>query len=336
MHSWLLGRIGKSLITVYLVASASFFLTRFMPGSPIDAYVSSQLALGITREQAIQQAAALLAYNPNDSLWRQYLHYMWRLLHGDLGQSIVSPGTPVTTYVGKYLPWTLLSVGLGTLLAFIIGMFLGVLIAYRRGGFFDHFFTNVSSFLHAVPNYVWAVAILIIFGVKLKWFNVNDVAGAYSPGLHPNFSFDFISDMMYHAALPILVYTITSVGGWIIVMKSSTTQVLDEDFVTVAKARGLHDSRIRTTYVGRNAVLPLFTSFAISIGFVVGGSTLVEQVFRYQGVGFYLYAALQQRDYPVLQGFILVITISVVIANLVADLLLSRIDPRIRTEGDTR
>jgi peptide/nickel transport system permease protein len=333
VHSWVLRRIIKSVITVYLVASCTFFLTRYMPGKPIDAFIAQKMQQGITRDQAVQEATSLLSYNPKEPLIQQYFSYIWGLLHGDMGQSIVSPGTPVTKYVSQYLPWTLFSVGVGVLISFVVGIFLGILIAYRRGGFLDHFITNIASLLHAIPNYVWAIAVIIIGGVKLKLFDINDIAGAYSPGLHPNFSWDFISDAMYHAALPIAVYAATSVGAWIIVMKSSTTQVLDEDFVTVAKARGLRDGRIRTTYVGRNAVLPLFTAFAISIGFVVGGSTLVEQIFRYQGVGYYLWSALQQRDYPVLQGFVLVITISVVVANLVADLLLSRVDPRIRTEG---
>lgn len=333
LRSYSLRRVLKSLVTAYLVTSATFFLTRFMPGNPVDAFVTSKLQQGYSREDAIAQATSLLTYNPNEPLPKQYVHYIWRLLHGDMGQSIVSPGVAVTTYIKKYLPWTLFSVGLGTLIAFLIGVVLGILIGYRRGSFLDHFITNLSSFLHSIPNYVWAILIIVIGGVELNLFSVDSVQGTYSPGVHPGFNFTFFSDALYHAALPVTVYVITLVGGWILVMKSSTTQVLDEDFVTVAKARGLKEGRIRSMYVGRNAVLPLFTQFAIAIGFVVGGSTLVEQIFKYQGVGFYFYTAITSRDYPVMQGFILVLTLSVIIANLVADLLLSRIDPRIKTEG---
>ncbi len=332
-RSYALRRVLKSVVTAYLVVSASFFLTRFMPGNPVDAFVASKMQQGLSRQDAIAQATSLLTYNPNSSLPSQYVHYIWGLLHGNMGQSIVSPGTPVTSYISKYLPWTLFSVGLGTIIAFIIGVLLGVLIAYRRGGFLDHLITNLSSFLHSVPNYVWAILILVFGGVELNLFSVDDVQGTYSPGVKPGFNATFFSDALYHAALPVTVYTITLVGSWILVMKSSTTQVLDEDFVTVAKARGLRDGRIRTMYVGRNAVLPLFTQFAIAIGFVVGGSTLVEQIFKYQGVGYYFYTAITSRDYPVMQGFILVLTLAVILANLIADLSLSRIDPRIRTEG---
>lgn len=336
LRSYVLRRVGKSLLTAYLVVSASFFLTRFMPGNPIDAFVAGKLQEGFSRQDALAAATSLLTYNPNESIPKQYVHYIWRLLHGDMGQSIVSPGTNVTSYISKYVPWTLFSVGLGTLIAFIIGVLLGTLIAYRRGGVLDHAITNISSVLHSVPNYVWATLILVVGGVEFNLFSVSDVQGTYSPGVHPGFNFEFISDALYHAALPVTVYVITLVGGWIIIMKSSTTQVLDEDFVTVAKARGLKDGRIRTMYVSRNAVLPLFTQFAIAIGFVIGGSTLVEQIFKYQGVGYYFYTALTSRDYPVMQGFILVLTLSVIVANLIADLLLSRIDPRIRTEGAER
>jgi peptide/nickel transport system permease protein len=332
-RSFVLRRVFKSLVTIYLVASASFFLTKYMPGDPVDAFVTSKVQQGYSQRDAIAQATSLLTYNPNEPLPKQYGHYIWRLLHGDMGQSIVSSGTPVTTYIKKYLPWTLFSVGLGTLIAFIIGVTIGVIIAYRRGGFLDHFMVNVSSFLHAVPNYVWAILILIIGGVELNLFSIDDVQGTYSPGVHPGFNYTFISDALYHAVLPVTVYAMTLVGGWILLMKSSTTQVLDEDFVTVAKARGLKDGRIRTMYVGRNAVLPLFSQFAIAIGFVVGGSTVVEQILKYQGVGYYFYTAITSRDYPVMQGFLLVLTISVIVANLIADLLLSRIDPRIRSEG---
>ena len=228
-------------------------------------------------------------------------------------------------YIFAYLPWTLFSVGLGLLLSFLIGIALGVLIAYKRGRWIDHLITNISSALNAVPNYMWAMLVIVVFGVQLRWFNVSSLRGTLTA--------EFILDALTHAALPITVYVLTSVGGWILQMKSSTTQVLEDDYVIGAKARGLPGSRIHISYVGRNAILPLFTQFAVQLGFVVGGSTLVEQIFKYDGVGYYFYDAIVARDYPVVQGFILIITVSVVLANLMADLLLSRIDPRIRVEG---
>lgn len=333
-RSYVLRRIVKSIITVYLVISVSFFLVRYMPGNPIQAYIQQLMAeQGLSYRDALNQATSLLSFDPNAPIYHQYVQYIGGLLHGDMGMSLTSPGTTVASQVFTYLPWTLFSVGLGLLIAFLLGILLGILIAYRRGGALDHGLTNASSFVHAVPNYVWAMMILVVLGVQLGIINITNMRGTHTPGVSPGFNYNFVGDVLYHASLPILVYVFTSIGGWILVMKSSTTQVLDEDFVVVAKARGLREGRIRTQYVGRNAVLPLFASFAIAVGSVAGGSVLIEQIFQYNGVGYYLYDALSKRDYPVMQGFILILTVSVIAANLLADLLLSRIDPRIRT-GD--
>ncbi|RRD45878.1 ABC transporter permease [Tessaracoccus sp. OH4464_COT-324] len=333
-HNYALGRILKSLITIWAVATLSFVLVRWMPGDPLQAYVQRLMSQqGLSREEALARASSLLSYDPNAPLLEQYLDYLTGLLRGNLGQSIVAPGTSVTDYILAYLPWTLFSVGLGLLLSFLIGVAFGVLIAYKRGSWLDHLVTNISSALNAVPNYMWAMLVIVVFGVQLRWFNVSALRGTVTPGVHPGFTAEFIVDALAHAALPIAVYTLTSVGGWILQMKSSTTQVLEDDYVVSARARGLPSSRIHVSYVGRNAILPLFTQFAVQLGFVVGGSTLVEQIFKYDGVGYYFYDAIEARDYPVVQGFILIITVSVVLANLLADLLLSRIDPRIRVAG---
>ncbi|RRD05178.1 ABC transporter permease [Arachnia propionica] len=336
-HNYVLGRVLKSIITIWAVASLSFVLVRWMPGNPLQAYVQRLMSQqGLSREEALARASSLLSYDPSAPLLQQYLDYLNGLLRGNLGQSIVAPGTPVTDHILAYLPWTLFSVGTGLLLSFLIGVGLGVLIAHRRGSWLDHVVTNISSALNAVPNYVWAMLVIVVLGVQLRWFNVSALRGTVTPGIQPGLTAEFILDVLAHAALPITVYTLTSVGGWILQMKSSTTQVLEDDYVLNARARGLPASRIHVHYVGRNAILPLFTQFAVQLGFVVGGSTLVEQIFKYDGVGYYFYDAIEARDYPVVQGFILVITVSVVLANLAADLLLSRIDPRIRVEGARR
>ncbi|HVX45352.1 MAG TPA: ABC transporter permease [Mycobacteriales bacterium] len=333
-HSYALRRIGKSAITLYLVISLSFFLLRYMPGDPVRAYVQSLMTTqGLSETDALRRATSLLSFNPHAPIYQQYVHYIGGLLQGDMGQSITSPGTTVRSEVFAYLPWTLFSVGLGTLISFVLGILLGILSAYRRGGIFDHAVINISSFIHAVPNYIWAMLILVVLGARLGLFDVANMRGTLTPGVHVAFTPEFFGDVLYHAALPVLVYALTGVGGWSLVMKSSTVQVLDEDFVSVARARGLRNGRIRMQYVGRNAILPLFAQFALAIGGVVGGSVLIEQIFQYRGVGFYLYDSLSKRDYTLTQGFILIMTISVIAANLVADLLLSRIDPRVRSQG---
>ncbi len=275
-------------------------------------------------------AAGLFAFNPSESLLSQYVSFITGLAQGDLGVSITSPGTTVATVIQIYLPWTLFSVGVATLISFFVGLFSGIVMAYRRGSWLDHVLTTVGSILGSIPDYLIAVFVLVVLGVKFGLFNVAAARGAMSPGVEPNLSLDFLSDILYHASLPILCYVLAEVGNWALLMKSSTTETLGEDYVTVATARGLSHSRIRFGYVGRNAVLPLVTQLAVGLGFVVGGSIFVESFFKYPGIGSALFAALQSRDYTVMQGIFLIIAIAVVVANLLADILYSRLDPRVR------
>jgi peptide/nickel transport system permease protein len=154
-----------------------------------------------------------------------------------------------------------------------------------------------------------------------------------SPGVKPGFTLTFLADIFKHVRVLLLVYVLSSIGSWMLQMKSNTISTLGEDYVTVARARGLSDGRILTAYVGRNATLPLFTRLAISVGFVVGGSVLLETLFTYRGVGFLLARSISERDYPVMQGVFLIITISVVLANLLADYVYGWLDPRVRLTG---
>ena len=329
--SFLLRRLVKALFTVWFVATATFFLMRLMPGNPVDTFVQTQINTnGMSFADASALAAGLFAFNPSESLFAQYGSFISGLAQGDLGVSITSPGTTVATVIKIYLPWTLFSVGVATLISFAVGLFCGIVMAYRRGSWLDHLLTTIGSILGSIPDYLIAIFVLVVAGVNFGLFDVASARGAISPGVHPNLSFDFVSDILYHASLPILCYVLASVGPWSLLMKSSTTETLGEDYVTVARARGLSDSRIRFGYVGRNAVLPLVTQLAVTLGFVVGGSIFVEAFFKYPGIGSALFAALQSRDYTVLQGIFLIITISVIVANLLADILYSRLDPRIR------
>ena len=333
-RSYIVRRIVKAIFTVYLVTTGTFFLIRLLPGSPVDVFINQQIVqYGVSYDQAAAQAASIFPFDPNQPLLAQYWEYLSGVAHGDLGTSLLSPGTPVLDVIFKYLPWTLFSIGLGVLISFALGITFGMLMAHRREGFLDHVLSLLGSLTHSIPNYLLAVMIVVFFGVQLDVLPIAQMRGAYSPGIKPNPSLDFLSDAMYHASLPVLVYVLTTIGGWMLIMKSSTVETLGEDYVTVARARGLKDSRIRTAYVGRNAVLPLFPQLAITLGFVVGGSILVEKVFQYQGIGYLLLDSVQRRDYTVLQAILLIVTIAVVGANLISDLLYSRLDPRVRISG---
>ncbi len=334
--NYLLRRIVKAFITVLVVITLTFFIIRLMPGNPVDIYVQEQISLyGMTYTDALAQASAMFAIRLDQPMMSQYVDYLGALAHGDLGKSFRSVGTPVSSIIAKFLPWTLFSVGLSVVLSFTLGMTLGMLIAYRRETLLDHVLSTIGSILSSVPNYLIAILLVIFLGVQWKLVPLAQMRGSMSPGIQPGFTFAFLKDILFHASMPIATYMLTTVGGWMLTMKSSTIATLEEDYVTVARARGLPDSRIMTSYVGRNAMLPLFTQLAISIGFIVGGSVLIETIFVYQGIGKQLIDSINQRDYPVMQAVFLVITISVILANFLADFLYSRLDPRIRNMGGT-
>jgi peptide/nickel transport system permease protein len=324
----------QAIVTVWAVISFTFFLVRLMPGNPVDVYIDFLMNRGsITYEEARAQAATQFRFDFDASPLDQYFDYVGQVLRGDLGESITSAGTKVIDQILRFLPWTIFSVGLGLLVSFITGILLGMLMAYNRNTSLDHGLSVIASIFSAVPNYIWGLMIIIVFGVQLRWFSVGELRGTYDPDMTPGFNLPFLLSVLKHAMLPVLVYVIGSIGGWILNMRNSTISVLGEDHVNVARARGLSSGRILTAYVGRNAALPMFTLLAINIGFIIGGSVIIEQLFVYKGIGDFLLGSITQRDYTSMQGVFLIITISVVISNVLADLLYSRLDPRVRVDG---
>ncbi|MCB0096087.1 MAG: ABC transporter permease [Caldilineaceae bacterium] len=331
LESYLLRKFLRALFTIFIVTTITFFLVRMLPGNPVEIYINQLVVTyGMPLNEARDQAASLFAFNMDQPLYLQYFDYLVSLSKGDFGSSILSPGTTVTSVIKRFLPWTIFSVGLGLIISFVIGMLLGVIMAYRRESFLDHALTIVSSFISSIPDFLIGLLIVVWFGVQWKIIPIAAMRGAYSSNVQPGFNWAFISDAFFHAALPITTYVLTSIGFWMLSMKSSTVSTLGEDYVTVAKARGLKEGRIATAYVGRNAALPLFTLLTIRIGFVVGGSLLVEQIFEYGGIGRQLGQAIAQRDYTVMQGIFLIITFSVIFANFFADILYGWLDPRIK------
>jgi peptide/nickel transport system permease protein len=333
-RSYYFQKLLKTIFTIFVVTTLIFFLIRLLPGNPIEQMVTQLISqYGMSIKEANDQAAALFAIDLNRPLLFQYVDFLGNTLRGDLGNSILSPGTTVTSIILKFLPWTIFSVGLGLMLSFLVGMLLGMFMAYRRDTMLDHILTVFASIFGSVPNYLIGLMIIVWLGIQWKLVPIAAMRGALSPNIKPGLTWEFFSDALFHAALPIATYFITTVGNWMLSMKSSTINTLGEDYVTVAKARGLRDWRITTAYVGRNASLPLFTQLAISIGFVVGGSLLIETIFVYQGIGQTLGQAINRRDYTVMQGIFLVTTLAVIFANFFADLLYSWLDPRIKLDN---
>lgn len=332
--SYLLRRLAKALFSIWLVASITFFVIRAMPGSAVDVLMQELTAQGVSPEDARNQAAALMNIDLDQPLASQYLEYLGNVLRGDLGNSYRSAGKPVAQLIAQVLPWTLFSVGLALLITFALGIALGTIMAYKRDSWIDHLLSNVAATLDAVSPYLIGLLAILLFGITWKLVPIMDMRGAMSPGVKPGFTLEFLIDIFKHVRVLLLVYVLSSIGSWMLQMKSNTVATLGEDYVTVARARGLTDGRILTAYVGRNATLPLFTRLATSVGFVVGGSVLLETLFTYQGVGFLLARSIADRDYPIMQGVFLIITISVIFANLLADYVYGWLDPRVHLVGE--
>lgn len=332
--SYYLQKLLKTIFTVFVVTTLIFFLIRLLPGNPIEQLMAQLInEQGLSMAEAHDRAASLFALDLNKPLYLQYIDYLRNTFRGDFGNSMLSAGTPVTAVILQYLPWTIFSVGLGLILSFSVGMLLGMTMAYRRDTWLDHILTVFASIFSSIPDYLIGLMAVVWLGIQWQLVPIANMRGSLSPNTVPGPTWAFFSDALFHAALPVGTYFITRIGGWMLAMKGSTLGTMGEDYVTVARARGLRDWRITTAYVGRNASLPLFTQLALSIGFIMGGSLLIERIFVYQGIGLSLGTAIGRRDYTVMQGIFLVITLSVIFANFFADLLYSWLDPRIKMSG---
>ncbi len=331
--NFLLRRLVKALFTIWLVTTLTFFIVRAMPGSAVDILIQDLTTQGYSPDDARNQAASLLSINLDEPAYLQYFDYLGNVLHGDFGKSYKSRGLNVSDEIAQVLPWTLFSVGSSLLITFALGIALGAIIAYRRDTWIDHLVSNLAAILDAVSQYLIGLLAILLFGVIWKLVPLAEMRGTLSPGTAVGFTPDFFLDAFNHVKVLLFVYVLSTVGGWTLIMKSNTVSTLGEDYVTVARARGLSDFRILTAYVGRNATLPLFTRLAISIGFAVGGALLLETLFTYKGIGYMLSRAISNRDYPEMQGIFIVITAAVVLANLISDYLYGWLDPRVRVTG---
>lgn len=327
MLRYLTKRVIMALIIVYIVITLSFFMIRLMPGNPMSALQAQLLAQGgMTPEEIQQRVAAVYGVAPNQPVLVQYKDYLINLLHGNLGTPITNPGTTVTAVIAQALPWTILIVGVALIVSFIIGVAIGQAMASFPDSVFSKIMTFVVSFLSAVPNYL--IAILLIY-VLTATYRTFPSGGAYGVDVVVGFNGPYLLSVLYHAVLPIVASVITSFGGWALAMKGSAISVLGSEYVRAAESRGLSDQTISRSYVGRNSMLPMVTQLALSIGFMFGGSFFIEYYFQYPGIGYYLVQSINERDYSLMMGCFLLITVSVVITNLLVDLLYPLVDPRI-------
>ncbi|MEV6595840.1 ABC transporter permease [Actinoplanes sp. NPDC051346] len=324
---YLLQRILFYAFTAWAAITINFFIPRMIPGNPIQSLLARYQ--GSMNTDAINSLYVLFGLDKDASLWSQYLDYWQQLFRGDLGLSFTAFPTAVSEVIGDALPWTVALVGITTVISFLLGTGLGVLAGWRRGSWIDGLLPT-TTFLSSVP-YFWLglLAIYLLAGPG----SFFPSSGGFEPGLVPAWDQYFIPSAIQHSLLPALTILVSSVSGWILSMRNMMVTVAAEDYITVAHAKGLPERRVALGYAARNALLPNVSGFALALGFIVGGTLLVEIVFSYPGLGFLLFRAVGAKDYPLMQGIFLVITISVLLANLVADVAYLLLDPRTRKEG---
>lgn len=315
------------VITAWAAVTINFFIPRLMPGDPVKALVAKNQ--GKIPTDAMPALYAMFGLDEDKTLWQQYWDYWGTLLRGELGVSFTLFPMPVTEVIADALPWTVGLVGIATIISFVIGTLIGTGIGWRRGTWADSLLP-ISTFFSAVPYFWLGLIAIFVFSVTLGWFPAS---GSYDRSLVPAFNWEFISSVIYYGTLPALTIVISSIAGWILGMRNMLVTVSSEDYVTVAQAKGLSERRVMFSYAARNAVLPQVSSFALSLGFIVGGTLIMEMVFSYQGIGFLLFNAVNGKDYPLMQGCFLVITIAVLAANIMADFIYAVLDPRTRQEG---
>ncbi|MBF8436067.1 ABC transporter permease [Halanaerobiaceae bacterium Z-7014] len=308
-----------------------------MPSNPVDIYVNELISShGISVEAARSRASALYALDLDMPVWRQYISYLGNLIQGNMGQSIRSPGVRVSTIIRARLPWTLFTVGSGLIISTILGIVLGTISAFKRDKWYEPIITGSASIISAIPDFLIGIFLIIFFGI-ITWFGmdrpllpIQSMRGTHTMGLSIDDGFTYIRDIFAHGMFPIITYVLAQIGMWVLLMKGSTTSTLKKEYVKLAEARGLSNTKIMSKYVARNAFLPIATEFAMRMGFILGGSLIIEQLFVYEGLGLELLNAVHGRDYPVMQGILLIITACIVFSNLFAELIYGALDPRTR------
>ncbi|HEY2553489.1 MAG TPA: ABC transporter permease [Streptosporangiaceae bacterium] len=325
---FILRRAGFFALTLWTCLTLNFLLPRLMPGNPALAMMAK--FHGRLNPQALHALEIAYGVNTHQSLLTEYFQYLGNLAHGKLGTSLAFFPQPVSTVVLHAIPWTLGLLGVTTILAFALGTMIGILGAWRRGGWLDSVLPPVFVITSAIPYFWIGMVLIIVFSLKLGWLPYTF---SYDPTLIPSFNWVFISNVLQHAVLPAVAILVTFIGGWILTMRNTMITTLSEDYIRMARAKGLPGNRIMLDYAARNAILPNLSGFAMSLGFVVSGAVLVEYVFDYQGVGYLLVQALDGEDYPLMQALFLVITLAVLFAILLADIATVLLDPRTRAAG---
>lgn len=322
---YLFGKVAQAALTLLFIITFNFFLFRILPGDPVRLLTKGAgQRLSIEEQQQLREELGI----DQPVFPGQYLQYLGQTLRLDFGESfIVAPGQEVTTVFFEKLPKTLFLVGTSTAASIVIGVVLGIYGGWKRGRSLDLTSMTGSLVLYSIPEFVLGIMLLLLFSGALGWFP----SGGFESATGDLTGLARLGDILNHAFLPWLTLTLAFIGEFYLVMRSSLLDVLGEEYISLARAKGLREKHVLRNHAVRNALLPTVTLIALSFGFVLGGAITVELVFSYPGVGLLSFEALEARDFALLQGTFLFFSIGVLLANLIADLLYAYIDPRVRT-----
>ncbi|WP_342559982.1 ABC transporter permease [Psychrobacillus sp. FSL W7-1457] len=324
--------IGKKFIqyalVLFVAITINFVLPRFAPGDPLLFFFDE----GTLRELSEEQKQSVLeSVGLGGSLWEQYINYISGIFTWDLGTSI-KHAQPVVQMIGERLPWTLILIGPAMILSTIIGVMLGAYSAWNRGKGRDITFLTTMLTFQAVPGFWIGMLFIAIFAVQLGWFPTYGAVSIVQDGT----TIGFLKDVVWHLILPIMTLSIATVGSNYLLTRSSMLESLGQDYISMAEAKGVHNRTLIFNHGLRNALLPIYTHFTMTLGTLIGGSVVVETVFSYPGIGRLLYESVVARDFPMMQGVFLMITIGVIAANILADITYPLIDPRAKSTKLTK
>jgi len=314
---YVIKRATFALITIFVAITLNFFLFRVLPGNAV-----TDLAR-VPHAGANLKHALTVEFGLDKPKWEQYLVYLKELFHGNMGVSFVNQ-QPVSHLLLTDLKNTVPMVTVGTLASIVVGVFTGVLAAWRRGSLADHISTNTAIFAYAFPTQWLGLMLLILLSSHLP---SNGMTWEFL--FSPEPFWQHLADVAQHMILPALTLLLTAYGSYTLVVRTSVLETLGEDYVLTARAKGLPPQRIVWRHAVRNALLPMVTLIALDFGYIVGGALLIEVIFSWPGIGLAMYNAVTQRDYPMLQGGFLILTVSVILLNFISDLVYFRLDPRI-------
>jgi peptide/nickel transport system permease protein len=320
---FLFGKLLQALITLFLIITFNFLLFRVIPGDPVRMFTrSANIELNEEQQERLKEQLGLL-----EPLPQQYIGYVADTLTGDLGVStFVEPGGNVSTVFFRDLPKTVVLVGTSTIASVALGLVLGIYGGWKRGRPLDVSSMTGSLILYSMPEFVLGILLLLFFTKYLHLFP----SGGYKSVTGNLTGVAYVADVLNHMVLPWITLTLAYIGEYYLVMRSSLLDVLGEEYITAARAKGIRESQVLWRHAVRNALLPTVTLLALSFGFVIGGAITVELVFSYPGLGLLTFEALEAQDYALLQGMFLFFSAAVIVANLIADILYSYLDPRVR------